>query len=362
MTRQIAFYLPQFHAIPENDDWWGAGFTEWRNTQNARPLFDGHHQPRVPLNENYYSLLDGSTLRWQSDLMQQYGLDGLCFYHYRFERKLLLEKPAEILLSEKDIRMPFMFCWANESWTRTWEGDERSVLIGQSYGDLRCWREHIDYLLPFFRDFRYIKVDDRPVFLIYKSADIAGLSAMLQCWNQVLAAAKMGPIFFVDVLRLPWVKPHRLSDSSLKFEPFYSLFPRRSFLNMGRLLPVKIQSFLKDMFRQGYFGARPRGVRFDYDKVWQNILINSRDPSSLCSCFVDWDNTARRGEQSTVFMGADPRKFGKYYENLMKGLIARGDKFVFINAWNEWAEGAYLEPDTRHGLGYLEEIRRIKGK
>ena len=181
----ISMYLPQFHRTKENDEWWGEGFTEWTTVKSAEKFHQSQYQPRVPLNCNYYSLLEKSTMIWQADLMKQYGVDGQCFYHYWFkDGRQILEKPAQNLLQWKEIDIPFCFCWANESWARTWsrigdknpwanifEREERNgsgILLEQKYGEEEQWKRHFEYLLPFFKDERYIKIENRPVFLIYK--------------------------------------------------------------------------------------------------------------------------------------------------------------------------------------------------
>ena len=159
----IAFYLPQYHEIPENNKWWGKGFTEWVNVKKAHPLFEGHYQPRVPLNKNYYNLLDEEVQKWQVSLAKKYGIYGFCFYHYWFDGHLLLEKPVEQWLKNRDLDLPFCICWANENWTQAWVSKESTVLIAQKYGDKEMWRRHFEYLLPYFKDTRYIKENGRPL-------------------------------------------------------------------------------------------------------------------------------------------------------------------------------------------------------
>ena len=162
----IAFYLPQFHSFPENDEWWGKGFTEWTNVKRAKPSFKGHYQPRIPLNKNYYNLTDVNALKWQADIAKKYGVYGFCYYHYWFDGHMLMEKPMEIMLQNKEVDLPFCICWANENWTKAWAQHSRKVLIAQTYGDKKDWEKHFYYLLPFFKDKRYIYKDGMPIFVI----------------------------------------------------------------------------------------------------------------------------------------------------------------------------------------------------
>lgn len=180
----IAFYLPQFHDIPENDEWWGKGFTEWVNVKKAQPLYKGHEQPRIPMNENYYNLLDDNVKIWQANIAKEYGIYGFCYYHYWFGGKLLLEKPMEQMLKNPKVDIPFCISWANEPWTKAWV-NESKVLIPQFYGGKKEWKEHFDYLLPFFKDNRYIKEDNKPLFIIYRAEVIDCLNDMLDYWTEL---------------------------------------------------------------------------------------------------------------------------------------------------------------------------------
>ena len=181
LPKIMAFYLPQYHEIPENNQWWGEGFTEWTNTKKAEPIFKGHYQPRIPYNDYYYNLLDKKSLQWQADLMKKYNVYGLCMYHYWFNGKKLLEKPMEILLDNKDIDLNYCMCWANETWARTWDGKEKDILIKQEYGDKEDWINHLEYMMKFFNDKRYIKDNGRPVLVIYKTQLIPQINEMVKC-------------------------------------------------------------------------------------------------------------------------------------------------------------------------------------
>ena len=210
----LAMYLPQFHRVKENDEWWGEGFTDWTTVKQAKPLFEGHNQPHVPSDENYYDLLDKNTMRWQTSLMKKYGIDGMCMYHYWFEDgRKILEKPVENLLNWKEIDMPFCLCWANETWARSWSGLQnvnvwadtcepdkktgKKILLKQRYGNYKDWKEHFEYLLPFFRDDRYIKVDGKPVFVFYKAECIPCFEDMVEAWQQLAIESGINGIYII---------------------------------------------------------------------------------------------------------------------------------------------------------------------
>ena len=197
-TKLIAFHLPQFHTIPENDEWWGQGFTDWVNVKNAKALYKFHNQPRVPLNNFYYDLSDVEVLRWQSELAKKYGIYGFCYYHYWFGGKLLLQKPLENLLKEKSIDFPFCLCWANETWCRTWDGRSRDVLIRQEYGGEKEWKEHFKYLKDFFQDSRYIRIHNKPVIVIYRSGDCKCYNEMIACWRELCPEYGIDDLYVID--------------------------------------------------------------------------------------------------------------------------------------------------------------------
>lgn len=359
----IAFYLPQFHTIAENDNWWGEGFTEWINVKKARPLFKGHSQPEIPLGKRYYNLLDQSVQEKQAVLAKKYGVYGFCYYHYWFEGKLLLEKPMENMLKNPAIDFPFCICWANESWARTWDGKEQEILIAQNYSETKeGWKTHFDYLLPFFRDNRYIKCEDKPLMVIYKPYLFRNMAQMIECWNQWALEAGLKGIY--------WVYQHPTSfeyydviktfDKGIEFEPLYT---EKKILDqeIGTTLYQKIRYVLThpDVFMNKilhFCGLRP--IIYNYDKVWNRILMRTPDNKAIIpGAFVSWDNTARKGVKGTVFAGATPEKFGKYMTERIKTAREKYDsEFVFINAWNEWGEGAHLEPDERNRYGYLSEL------
>jgi hypothetical protein len=345
----VAYYLPQFHKIPENDEWWGTGFTEWTNTTKSKPLFRSHYQPREPLDNNYYNLIDPRTLKWQAELAVRYGIYGFCMYHYWFNGKQLLEKPAEILLGNKDIDIAYCFSWANESWVRSWDGKGSEILIQQEYGDQNDWLSHFEYLLPFFRDSRYIKIDNKPVFLIYRAQDFPLLDDCIAYWDALCKQNGFDGIYFVETLTAFQKEKHfNNSSAAVEFEPGYT----RS--HFAQFYYKRIQGVLK------FFSQHK--IKFEsYDHIWKSILKRRVDPATrtIPGAFVDWDNSARRSKEPTIYFGVHPDKFRNYLRKQIQraGTLYRSE-FLFINAWNEWAESAYLEPDKRFGFGYLESVMK----
>ena len=343
----IAFYLPQFHQIKENDEWWGEGFTEWTNTKKAHPLYDNHWQPREPLHDYYYDLTDPAAHHWQSELMKEYNVYGLCFYHYWFCGKQLLQKPAELLLNRQDIKTKFCFSWANEPWTRNWDGWNYSVLMPQNYGGEDDWQEHFNYLLPFFRDDRYIKIDGKPLFVLYVSNEIDRCAEMMDFWKKLAEKNGLPGLYIAETLNskrnqnIPYLPD---SDACIEFEPTLTLF--------GGYTPRNSHKYILDTLHI-----------FSYDAVWNKILERKSAYGSrekFCGAFVDWDNSPRVGARASVCIGATPDKFKTYLGKLAQKCREEGnDRFIFINAWNEWAEGAYLEPDKVSAYGYLQAIRDV---
>lgn len=348
----IAWHLPQFHTIKENDEWWGEGFTEWTNTKKAKQLFKGHIQPKVPLNENYYNLLEKDTMVWQNKISEEYGVYGFCYYHYWFNGKLLLEKPLENLLRWKDIPQKFCLSWANEPWSRTWSGENKKVLIAQTYGNEEEWKKHFYYLLDYFKDDRYIKVDDKPLFLIYRTENIPRCNDMINYWNKLAIENELKGIHVLETLN-SFQADSRCNDSNgvVYMEPMLSLTE----LQQKRSLLKKIIDKIKNRFIKPY--------KYDYDKIWNYILNRNykkiENKTQYLGSFISWDNTARKGKKGWVVMGANPNKFEKYVYEQIKNAEKIDSEFIFINAWNEWAEGTYLEPDEENGYTYLEIIKRL---
>jgi hypothetical protein len=360
----IPLYLPQFHQIPENDEWWGEGFTEWTNVKGAKQLFEGHYQPRVPLNKNYYDLTNIEVLRWQADLAKEYGIYGFCFYHYSFNNKRLLEEPMELLLANPDINLKYCISWANHNWEDGWRASAgmEKTLIGHDFDNEDDWVEHFNYLLPFFQDERYMKEENKPLLTIYIPNIIGKLNKMLDLWNRMAIEAGFSGIKFMYQSAMSY---HSKGWDRSRFD--YGIEFHPGFVNAHQGLWTKLNlmkytSRIKKLLGiKRRMALRPKGVqRFGYDETWEKILaLKPSAPNAIPSAFVDWDNTPRKKENGSVYTEATPEKFRGYLTRLIRKAKNeyKIDK-IFVFAWNEWAEGGYLEPDEKFGYGYLEAIQQ----
>lgn len=360
----IAFYLPQYHTIPENDLWWGEGFTEWENVKKAKPLFDGHQQPKVPMNEYYYDLLNNNVKKWQVSLARENGVYGFCFYHYWFDGKLLLEKPNLQFLNDQSLNLNFCLSWANEPWTKAWVSKSNEILIDQNYGDELMWKKHFDYLLDFFNDIRYIKNANKPLFIIYRPNQIDRLEEMINFWNDLAIANGFDGIDFAyQQIDLDSSKDSRASlfKYNIEFQPVYGFAKVRKLKERVLNSLKKIDSIISKIFKVELSNIAPKTVRkYNYDEVWYSILnANPTDSKSIPGVFVDWDNSPRRKNKGRVFIGATPEKFEKYLkEQIIRAKEIYKKDMIFLTAWNEWSEGCYLEPDTLYKDLYLKAIKK----
>lgn len=345
----IAFYLPQFHEIPENNHAWGQGFTEWVNVKKAEPLFFGHNQPRKPLHDNYYNLLDDGAMEWQTALAKKAGLYGFCFYHYWFGGRMVLEKPVKKLLHNKGIDFHYCFSWANEPWTKTWHGagGEKEILIAQNYGGEEEWKAHYEYFHPFFGDKRYIKEEGRPVLLIYRLKNIPRFNDMLRYWNQCAKKDGFSGIYAIsmDTWR-DHAEKSRWVNASADFEP-----------NKTRGEATRVFHFLKPKEKRSLVWNRFAIQTVDYKKINKKMLSVPHGKNQFRTVFVDYDDSPRRGERAVVMKGSTPERFGRYLKQAIQLSRQEGNQYLFINAWNEWGEGNYLEPDDKYGYRYLGQIK-----
>lgn len=375
LPKIIAFYLPQFHTIPENDEWWGKGFTEWCNVKKATPLFPGHNQPRIPLNDNYYDLSQLETLKWQCRLAREYGIYGFAMYHYWFNGHLLLEKPMEMLLAHPEIDINYCISWANHDWTDAWKAKDRAprTLIAHDFDDEQDWVNHFNYMLPFFKDKRYIKENNRPVLIVYIPNVISKLNKMLDLWTDMARKAGFdGMSFFYQYAGSATDKTWDRSRFShgIEMNPQYINLLTKSqaepqnqrMLSTRALKLVKRIKRVLGISRSLNFYAYKKNneaLRLDYDICWENILTHTPVNRSMVPCaFTDWDNTPRHMNNGYLYDGVSPEKFKKYFRKLLdKAATDYDSPFIFIFAWNEWAEGGYLEPDKLNGYKFLEAIK-----
>lgn len=363
----MAFYLPQFHRVPENDEWWGEGFTDWVSAKKARPLYPGHYQPRLPLHGNYYDLLEKSTMQWQAKLAHKYGVYGFCIYHYWFgEDKQILEKPAENLLKWKDININYCFSWANESWITSWSkikgnawaeskkaggnGTERGMLLKQEYGDEKEWESHFMYLLPFFQEKRYIKKDGKPVFILYKPGEIPRLKEMIKYWNELARKNGLPGIYIIGTNCS--IREEKLVDAGLLYEPSYTRQQGNYGLTTTEIMLKSIREFLgkKDIDIPQFIS---------YDSIWREIIERKLKENIYPGGYVDFDVSPRKGRKALITYHASPKKFYRYFTQLYRIAKKNNKEYIFLTAWNEWGEGAYLEPDKRYRNSYLKAIKKV---
>ena len=356
-VKTLAFYLPQYHTFPENDEWWGKGFTEWTNVRKAKPLYRGHYQPEVPLDGNYYDLADFSNMKAQMEAAEKHGLDGFCYYHYWFGGKLLMEKPLEAMRDYEGRKLPYCLCWANEPWTRAWDGKTSTVLMPQNYGNEEEWERHFQYFLTFFRDRYYLKEDNAPVLVIYRCNNIPRCGEMAAYWDRRAKEEGFSGIYLIEEVNT-FQKEPVLAESRayLEFEPVFTTNHRRNFAEKA---VDKTRTTVFNLLT----GSHCAHV-YDYGTVWKNILRRRETPKGgkeRCpGAFVRWDNTPRRGKNAIFYAGASPKLFEEYMQRQLEQSEEAGCRYLFINAWNEWGEGAYMEPDSRYGWAFLNALKRAR--
>lgn len=347
--RAIAFYLPQFHPVPENDEWWGNGFTEWQNVAKARRLFPGHYQPHLPADLGFYDLRLPEVRAAQAALAREYGIHGFCYYHYWFNGRRILERPFNEVLSSGAPDLPFCLCWANENWTRVWDGGERNILLEQNYSE-QDDREHIQSLIPAFKDARYIRVHGKPLFLVYRTELLPDPRRTAAIWQEEATCAGLPGLYLARVENfVRGTDPKEIGfDAGVEFAPDST--------HGGRML---YRGALARWL--GKLGMLPRVFRdgnvFSYRATVEGMLSRPNVPYRRFRCVSPmWDNSARRNSNSRVYIGATPELYRRWLREIVvrtRRIHESDEQLVFINAWNEWAEGAHLEPDQRWGRAYL---------
>lgn len=357
--KPIAFYLPQYHEIKENNEWWGEGFTEWTNVKKAQPKFKGHYQPHIPIDHNYYDLSNNRVLQEQAKLALEYGLYGFCFYHYWFNGKLLLETPLHHLLDNKTPEIPFCLCWANENWTRTWDGQEKEVLMKQDYS-IEDDLAHIKYLIPFFKDERYIKIDEKPVFLMYRTELHPNIKEATEIWREEVKKEGFPDLYLIRVENFERdLDPHLHGfDAGTEFAPDGKYSGEKA--GKKNMLSYVVNKVLHTTKIKP--SAKFTNKIFSYPTLVNKMVSKPRPTYKYFRCISpSWDNSARRKENATLYIDNTPELFGVWAKKMVaytKANLPQNEQLLFVNAWNEWGEGAHLEPDQKYGYAYLEELAK----
>ena len=356
--RVIAIHLPQFHPFKENDEWWGKGFTEWTNVTKSKPRFKGHYQPHLPADLGFYDLRLPEIREQQAALAKEYGIYGFCYYHYWFNGHRLMERPVNEILSSGKPDFPFMLCWANENWTRAWDGGEKEILIKQNYSS-EDDREHIKYLLKnVFSDPRYIRINNKPVFAIYRSGLFPDIEQTFKVWRE--EAAKEGVELYL--CRFESFGQNGAKHLTVGFDAAIDFQPLGAPLNKYIKNNIRLRIFNK---LKRIFIPKNYICKVSYKKYVKFLCSQDFPSYKQYPCITPmWDNSARRKTNIFMLKGSTPKLYAKWFTHIMNKFIpySQEENFIFINAWNEWAEGNHLEPDRKWGKQYLEMTKKVIDK
>lgn len=346
----IAFYLPQYHPIPENNLWWGNGFTEWTNVGKAKKYFKNHYQPRVPEELGYYDLRVEETRIHQANLAKEYGIEGFCYWHYWFgDGKRLLDRPLREVLESGKPDFPFCVAWANESWRGFSHGlnDERELLIEQFYPGDVDHKNHFYELLPYFKDLRYIKINEKNLFFIYRPFQIPDIKNFFKLWNEL--AIKNNICEFAFVANCNDIEDYnKLLDLGFEYININRLFDYRKSISFFHKVRLKFLNLIYDkpnVFQYEHVIDCFTGTEDFYENVFPTIIPG-------------WDHTPRSGKNGLVYHNSTPKLFQKHIKSVFHKIKNKNNKVVFLKSWNEWAEGNYVEPDLKWGRQYLESIKK----
>jgi len=355
-ARLIAYYLPQFHPIPENDKWWGNGFTEWTNVTKAKPLFRGHYQPHIPTELGFYDLRFPETRSAQAEMAREYGIHGFCYWHYWFAGKRLLERPFNEVLKSGEPDFPFCLAWANKSWSGIWHGNPGRILIEQTYPGMKEYEAHFYALLEALSDERYITMDGKPIFLVYDPYGLPEPKRFTDCWRELALKSGLNGLYFIGISDSSWHPAKHGFDAAVFDNPgrtFFKLRSRfRSFLEIGCDTLIKNKALIKRILHQPKI--------YSYKRVSEYALPPLRsDGTQYPSVIPNWDNTPRSGIRGVVCHNSSPELFRNHLREAIKQVADRkpDKRMIFVKSWNEWAEGNYLEPEQRFGKAYLKAIK-----
>ncbi|MCC6867025.1 MAG: glycoside hydrolase family 99-like domain-containing protein [Ignavibacteria bacterium] len=362
----ITFYLPQYHPIPENDKWWGKGFTDWRNVVKSKPRYVGHYQPQLPADLGFYDLRNEETRIAQAELAKEYDINAFCYYHYWFNGKMLLEKPFNEVLKSGKPNFPFCLCWANENWSRRWDGLDSEILIKQDFDNYNL-DEHISWLNKAFIDDRYIKVNNNPIFLIYNASGIPNLERFIKQFRDKLKSFDFKDVYLCSVKSIH----NRLKDSeaiNVGFNAVVEFIPGSEFIYPRKLFGLPKYYFYKlfNIFIEAtkldkWINTLPLTIIHDYKKL--SSLYMKKTVSKVKTFPVvipSWDNSSRKKNSASI-QNNDPELFRNWLTNAVQKVqdYENDERIVFLNAWNEWAEGCHLEPDLKNGKKFLEVIKNV---
>jgi lipopolysaccharide biosynthesis protein len=353
--RPLAFFLPQFHPIPENDAWWGKGFTEWTNVVKTKPLFKDHYQPHLPADLGFYDLRLIETMQEQAALAKEHGIYGFIYYHYWFNGKQVLDFPVKNMIANDKPDFPFMLCWANENWSRNWDGGFDKLLLHQEYS-LTDDREHMEYLCKnIFTDSRYIKIDNKPVFAVYRAELFPAAVATVALWNEVCLKAGFNGIYLLKVESVAdRINPNEIGfDATVEFQPDWANIPNRVKVDLTEKVLHKLALKKSPKYSNRIFEYR--------ELVEKGIHKKTATYKRFPGLTPMWDNTARRNTDAVIFNNSTPELYGKWLNHIVNHFkpFSENENFIFINAWNEWAEGNHLEPCQKWGKQYLEVTQKI---
>ena len=357
-ARVIAHYLPQFHPIPENDRWWGKGFTEWTNVAKARPMYRGHYQPRVPADLGFYDLRVPETRAAQAEMAREHGVEAFCYWHYWFAGERLLERPFNEVLRSGEPDFPFCLGWANATWSGVWYGAPGTILKEQTYPGLQDHEAHFYTLLEAFTDHRYLTVDGKPLFLIFRAMDLPDSVRVTDFWRELAVKNGLKGLHIVALSDFPDWNPKEHGFDAVSMQRLDRMFRSRKMSPLAlfrkRLTRYPITGRLMTSLSQ-----KPVHV-YSYKHVAPQLVIQEPlDYEYYPTIIPNWDNTPRSGKNGSVLHGSTPELFRKHLQTAIKRVegLPSEHQILLVKSWNEWAEGNHLEPDLRYGMGYLNVLR-----
>jgi hypothetical protein len=359
--RAIAFYLPQYHPIPENDEWWGKGFTEWTNVAKAKPLFKGHYQPHIPADLGFYDLRVPEVRESQAEMAKKYGIEGFCYWHYWFGNgKTILERPFNEVVKSGKPEFPFCLAWANETWSGIWHGNPKKILIEQSYQGKDDYLKHFYFVLDAFKDIRYIRVQNKPIFIIYRPQQIPDIKYFINLWQDLAIKEGLNGIHFImndNVMDPQSFGYDATINTNVYFKGYQANILTHAFNKVFFILKNEIDQYNKITLRAKKIFKIPNTCYYEeYVKNCNNHKLRENEYPIL---IPNWDNTPRSGYNGIVLKNSCPELFQVITRKVLKQLSLKedGERILFIKSWNEWAEGNHLEPDLKFGTALLEILQ-----